>query len=308
MLVPGSGNLTHCNVTDSLTNITDSLQSIFVLLQEAASVDPLNIQPDTGSITAMQGDTSEYVKTEAIVYFISYLPKEVEGLLSVLSEEGNSADLNRYFSKAESTANADEMKGLLLDSNMSKRVDAEMHIKSIVIAPGLTVKEFDPAKYPVIYNAIVMAKLALLDNIAFNQLAASSGSTSYSNSDYSNKYPNLIAGAFANIDGNHQWMPKPPPLANTKNSYPPVTHSYASTDGFLLWQEDMRETIFRKLFIGPLTPGLTATDFDLLSNSLKFLSGKYPYKSCSMNAFPDDINDNKCSLAYLIPIWTLLLN
>ena len=171
---------------------------------------------------------------------------------------------------------------------------------------------FNPEKYAVAYNAVVLAKLALLDKYGYEQLAILSGSTDYL--DYIYDVDNIVAQAFGNIDGNHQWMLLPPPRPNTFNYYSPVNYTYSSDRsalgeaenlGFVLWKGDMREKLFRKIFIGPISPGI---DTPSLINKTNLVGGNYPYQLCSAHPFPNNIDDRICIAIKLIPILSILLN
>ncbi len=232
---------------------------------------------------------------------IDMLPEEVQDILALQKVYINDAVLNDYFSRAETVIPA---KGLIMIPDMAERVKADMHLTD----DG----KLDPSKFAMIYNAVVLAKLAILDRYAFETLAVSSGSSDYTN--YAYQIENVVAQAFGNIDGNHQWMLIPPPLPNTLNSYPAVNYTYSSDRsalgesgglGFVLWKGDMRDTMFRKLFIGPLSPGI---DLPSSINKSTLIDSSYPYQVCSNNPFPDDIDDKSCIASWLIPIITMMLN
>ena len=235
---------------------------------------------------------------------VDMLPEEVQDILTLQKVYINDAVLNDYFSRPETVVPA---KGLIMIPDMSERVKADMH---------LTKSEyFDPEKFALIHNAIVLAKLAILDEIAFKSLAQAAGSNDFTKSAY--QVENVVAGAFGNIDGNHQWMLTPPPLPNTANSYPVINYTYSSDrsqhdepigstgKGFVPWKGDMRDKLFRKLFIGPLSPGIDAPS---TINKTAVIFGSYPYQVCSFNPFPDGIDDRDCTTSWLIPILSLMLN
>lgn len=235
---------------------------------------------------------------------VDMLPEEVQDILALQKVYIDDAVLNDYFSRPETVVPA---KGLIMIPDMSERVKADMHLTQAGY--------FDPEKFAVIHNAIVLAKLAILDEIAFKNLAQAAGSLDYSKSAY--QVDNVVAEAFGNIDGNHQWMLTPPPLPNTANYYPSVNHTYSSDrsqhgesslvtgKGFVPWKGDMRDKLFRRLFIGPLSPGIDAPS---TINKSAVIFGSYPYQVCSFNPFPDSIEDRKCTTSWLIPILSLMLN
>jgi hypothetical protein len=80
--------------------------------------------------------------------------------------------------------------------------------------------------------------------------------------------------------------------------------SHSNENGFILWKGDMRSQLFRRLFIGPLSPDIDAPN---IINKSIILPFGYPYKPCSINPYLDDIEDKKCSISsWLIPMLYLL--
>jgi hypothetical protein len=155
----------------------------------------------------------------------------------------------------------------------------------------------------VAYDAVVLAKMAMLNASEFEQLALASGAVDYT--QYMGGLTNVVAQAFESLDGNHQWMPTPPPRPNSTNYYPPVTYSYASPRGFIPWQGDMRDKLFRKLFIGPLSPGI---DDPASLNKSELTQPGYPYDVCDENPYPDDTEDMRCTANRFLPLIIDLLS
>ncbi|QBC42775.1 zinc dependent phospholipase C family protein [Iodobacter fluviatilis] len=221
------------------------------------------------------------------------LPAEARDILQLFSQDMNDQALNSYFSKPENGIS----KGLLSIPDISARVRAEMKIKN---------NAFDPQKYAVVSNAITLAKLSLLDKeglIRFAKIASAplniNGKSVFFETD------NILAGSLTSIDGNHQWMPTPPPRPNAMGVPYTASASYASPAGFVPWRKEVRESLFRSMFIGPLSPGIDAP------NEIGFpslLKADYPYRSCSSNPFPDDPLDNKCLIVGILPILIMLLD
>lgn len=199
----------------------------------------------------------------------------------MLDEEVDDNTLNDYFTRPETTVNP---KGLLMIGDLADRVKAEMHLID---------EKFDPQQYAVAYDSVVLAKMALLNAAEFEQLALASGSVDYT--EYMGGLTNVVAQAFESLDGNHQWMPTPPPRPNSMDDYPPVTYTYASPMGFIPWQGDMRDKLFRKLFIGPLSPGVDAPSIIGMS---EIVGSAYPYKVCAANPFPDGIQEETSQVIF----------
>jgi hypothetical protein len=74
---------------------------------------------------------------------------------------------------------------------------------------------FDPERFNAAYNAVVLAKLALLDASQLNRLIRDhgvKGGTRYGPEMYSqNSNFNILVDAVRSIDGNHQWNEWAPP-------------------------------------------------------------------------------------------------
>ena len=202
--------------------------------------------------------------------------------------------------------------GILLIPDVVERVSAEMHLTQS--------GKFDPNKYPVIYNAIVMTKLTLLSYNQLNELVASSGiniPTLYGNILYPeyDDYENILFGSIKSIDGNHQWSeyaPQPPyrqGYQRTKDTYD-LQFGYGldsyNVNGFIyyekagmrIWQDlNIREKLFRKLFIGPLVPGVDAPEIIGFAPIYSMVNN---YNTCTERPFPDGDNDTSCdAISYI---------
>ena len=270
-----------------LARLLSAIENIIVILDNA--VTPV---PGLSELKELKDDLIDSLvnklKEKVSDKIVDALPQGVQDILVLLDKDIDDAVLNQFFTKEETVTPA---KGLLMIPDMADRVKAEMHLR----ADG----NFDPEKFAVIHNAIVLAKLALLNKTGFETLAETAGSSDYTK--YTDELSNIVAQAFGNIDGNHQWMPTPPPLPNTLNSYPPVDYTYSSDRsalgeygglGFVLWKEDLRDTLFRKLFIGPLSPGI---DAPTVINQPVILNSDYPYVVCLEHPYPNNINDRTCT-------------
>lgn len=298
MGIPSS--ISSCEFRDSVQTVIKSIENIILIIDEAASLGGRLGLPTASDLIRLKdklvADLVQKLKDEVGEKLIDFLPDEVQELIALLKVKPiDDAVLNQYYSKPEAP---NQPTGLIMIPDMAERVRAEMNM-------GLG-QYFDPEKYAVAYNAVVLAKLALLDKYGFEQLANYAGSSDYQT--YMPMVDNIVAQAFASLDGNHQWMPLPPPLPNALNSYATVDYTY-STDrsalgqagglGFVLWRDDMRDKIFRKIFIGPLSPGIDAPG---TIGKERIVDSIYPYQPCAGNPFPDDIYDRTCTAISAVPV------
>jgi hypothetical protein len=67
----------------------------------------------------------------------------------------------------------------------------------------------------------------------------------------------------------------------------------------------MRDKIFRKLFIGPLSPGVDAPS---ITSMARLVDSDYPYQVCVAHPFPNNIEDKTCTAISLVPILSMMLN
>ena len=274
--------ISGCEFKDAVTQLQESITQIYLIADELTSAG-YNIfgLPSKREMEIVKKDLENGLVVFAKDQIKYFLPDGIKKLLDAMGHKDMTDErLNGYFG-IKTDPNA------LIIGDIAQRVKSEMHLK---------LSGFDPSKYAVVYNAVVLAKLALLNKEGFTTLATLAGSKDYKNYIGIN---NLVAGAFSNIDGNHCWMPIQPPLINANNNYSDVSDiNCTTTSGFILWKDDMRDKLFRKLFIGPLTPGIYSLP----------ASSEYPYDVCKVNPFPDDINDTRCTtIKMLTPIITGLL-
>lgn len=224
--------------------------------------------------------------------------KEAVAFINSLKEEPTDAALRAAFT---SPAN----KNLMLIPDAYTRARAEMYLQS----DG----KFDPIRFAPAYNAVVMAKLSLLDNAGQNELAKKlvafsnwksnagcypGGYCPFSSFDYAMSvgwqtitFPsgnlcfenNILFSAVKSIDGDHQWREFAPPYPrqgsfDLAKAVTDRNYGYGASDGvnkgFCYWRADARTPVFRKLFKGPLIAGLeNPSAFNLPS----LLSVTYPY-------------------------------
>ncbi len=322
-----------CEFKANVQKLTESVEMAIALQQQATQVgDSATVNGTTipQSADILQAKRDLITKLEAdlkaatIKEILSFIPLEIQKLMDVTRRGVGDIDLNSYFTITESENRTKNLigidistadKGLLMIPDMAARVKAEMHLT----ADG----KFDPDRYEVAYNAVVLAKLALLGATGFDQLIAAAGLDVNQYRGYFSSGNNLVADAFGSLDGNHQWMPVPPPYPNNFNIYKDVNYTYSAevctysldprcpytkTQGFIFWKGDMRDKLFRKLFKGPLSLAVDAPAIPVVTGQRAFVSQNNPYQACAAHPFPNDISDRTCMVVWLVPILSLLLH
>lgn len=290
--------VSNCGVRDSATQIVRSLDRLANL--------PTNVVassiglPTTVQIAALkariEAQVTAKVKNKIAGLLINLLPEKVQGIVRVLDEDIDASRLNYYFTKPE----LGTPKGLVMIPDVSTRVIREMG----AVNEGI----FNADKFAAVYDAVVLAKLTLLDNAGLQQLAqyALVSPTVFNGTD------NIVANAFTSLDGNHQWMEEAPLRPSVAGAAPrsvklpvppeavpgyPFATGYPTSAGFVLWKDGLRDTLFRKLFKGPLSPGVE-TPFEIGMTAI--LPSDYKYRPCAANAFPNDARSG-CSDGQLTP-------
>ncbi len=288
-----------CGFRGSLEATWRALENIAKVLEDTALLAPSQAVglPSPAQVRAeierLKTKATEHLTNAAIDAFTDLLSDEVQDLMAVLEDEMTDERLRHYFTKPETSG----AKGLLMIDDVDQRVKAEMKLR-----PGGT--SYDPQEYAVVYDAVVLAKLALLDNAGLTVLATEAGvPATISGGALFAGTSNILSDAVSSIDGNHQWMTVAPPRPNSSGApyarvalegYP-WPQGYASAAGFVPWQSDARDALFRSLFIGPLSPGVEAP------GELGFpelLPATYPYRPCVQYPFPNDEYDTTCASVY----------
>jgi hypothetical protein len=279
-----------CEFRQSIQNLYQAIEQILTILTEHPvpgvddAIAQLNRLKDE-----LIAELTDRLKEEVAEVLEDMIPVEFQSLIGLFDIQITEAVLNDYFTMPETVQ---PPKGLLMIPDMANRVNAEMHISNGV---------FNPELYSVIHNAVVLAKIALLDSQGLQDLALIAGAppSLFVNID------NVVASGFESIDGNHQWMPISPPLPNSVGApYYPIGRSYDSEIGFLLWHQSARNYLFRPLFTGPLSPGVDAPETIGMS---KIVDESYPYKPCAAYPYPDDIYDCSCDALLYLAIMKYLL-
>jgi hypothetical protein len=260
------------------------------------------------AVDSLMNQARKQLTDAAINEVKNLLPDQIKDMLNVLNADFDDALLNSYYSRAtldsqSATNTALRDKHLLAINDMAQRIKAEMNLT----ASGT----FDPEKYAVVYNAVVLAKLSMLDTAGLNQLAQQAGVPDKADgTPFFDGVDNVVAHSVASIDGNHQWMSVAPPYAggtpyrraadNNRLSGYPWPNGYASADGLKLWAPEARSALFRGLFIGPLSPGIESPE-ELQPVALAVLPTSYPYRPCRAYSFPNDENDKGCVAIKALP-------
>jgi len=182
-------------------------------------------------------------------------------LVRLRTEGGSEAALEEEFTVDNSSKHLLFISHDGLTTDIAERVVADMHVVS---------GHFDPATFNPVYNAIQLAKLTLVGPAELNRLVtdAQITDTIYGPLLYTPTSPfNVLFGAVRSLDGNQQWQeaaipyPRHPPNAaqlNQTHANYPYGYAYAGgASGLRLWQDcEVRESVFERMFKGPIAPGL----------------------------------------------------
>ena len=224
---------------------------------------------------------------------------ELERLGAELTEEltGRDSVMSSLVRMRTKTIDADALnaefshdasgKGLLELEDVAARVDADMALTD----EG----QFDPEAFRAVHNAVVLAKLVLLEPSQLNRLANRAGLSD--NTVYGPRlYPadstdqNILFEAVRSIDGHQQWqefaLPSPRvPDREDQKGLNERNYGYSRPEGgFRFWQDcEAREKVFRKIFHGPLAPGLVAPGKYGLP---QVLAADDPNRAAAETAFP----------------------
>lgn len=236
-------------------------------------------------------------------------PALYEGLLDgldSLAADGSTLDsliLMRRMEHNDETLNGEFQwnssdKELLEIPDVAARVRAEMMIDPLT-------DQWTPG-YPVIHNSIVLSKLLLLPALEVNRMVSDAGvgATAYGPTLYPNDSPfSPLLGMARSIDGSHQWQEYAPPyardcdpsteeleecLAKDESYFAERNYGYAFAEpegGFRIWQDcDVREKVFKKLFVGPIARGLEMAD-EL--GFVDLLPPNHPLRGSEDDPFPE---------------------
>lgn len=282
---------TPCQIRDGAKRVIDTIDKVTALPGDALGSE-LGI-PGPSELTALKNrlvqDVFDKVRNELTRGLVALLPENIQGMLKVLDEDIGPDQLRAYFTKTEPGTT------LLMIQDIATRVNREMNIGNGI---------FDQERFAALRNAVVLSKLALLDNQGLRTLAQYTGITIKSDG----KAPfdgveNIIANAFVSLDGNHQWLDVAPPRPKSVvwSSPPSLTHlgypfpsGYRSSAGFEPWHPSLREKLFRGLFGGPISPGIE-NPFEIGMGAILPGGAAYRYQPCVRNPFPNGLDEFMCS-------------
>jgi hypothetical protein len=298
-IISVSSTISNCQFRDSFVTLYESIDKIIATIEWAHSLGSILGIPSPIELHRLKDEYTrqlqDRLKQEVRNQITDILPPEVRDIIELFDKPVDDATLNAFYTKAETTSSP---KHLLMIADMADRVKAEMYLSG---------GAFDPQRYAVVHNAVVLAKLALLNRTGLDALAAAGGVPldGAGNALFASTN-NVVASAFASIDGNHQWMRNQPTVPNSANvGYGEGATQYASPAGFVPWEDrGARDRIFRALFIGPVSPGVDSPN---TIGKSRIVSRTYPYQPCRAHPFPNDIKDRTCVGVMLAPIMQMLL-
>lgn len=266
-----------------LGDLPDNAILISLGLPTAAEIRQLRAEIEADAVDDMQRYVARGI--------VSLLPPEYEAIVNALDTPPSEQYLRSVFTIPEPANKF----GLLYIGDVDQRVNREMNV-----VDGY----FDPQNFAAAYNAVTLAKLSLLDNAGLQQLEllANGNRPAGANGAYAfAATQNIIADAILSLDGNHQWLKNAPPrpvrdgraVGPIYEQAPGVT-GFRSPAGFVPWDNpQLRNALFRAMFIGPLSPGIEGpSEIGLgavLPTTATYL---YPYRPCRANPFPDYLTPN----------------
>jgi hypothetical protein len=214
----------------------------------------------------------EIAKREALVSMASTITgTNVKTLMEILKSKPTKQMVDDEFSRPV------KAKSLVRFDKVSDRVDREM----VLDANG----RFSPEHFNVVYNAVVLSKLALLDADALNLLMKKKVFAAKPL-----ERSNLLLRFARSIDGNHQWLQKPPPYPRSNQQHG-CGDPYGYPPNFVLWTDNAtRKRVFNGLFKGPLSPGL---EIPATLGLPPALPEGYPYRPSVANPFPNYLSTCK---------------
>ena len=275
--------------TTALSTATQKTCKFSSKLEEKLSF--LNDVKAKTDFTALSGLKSKVNKLTATAgnEIVSLIGVAALEIVLVKEKPVSEADLNKQFGKDTSDKN------LLLINDIAQRVKLEMAVNMN--------GELNPKRFYPLYNAVVLAKLALLSPEQLNELISRANDAGeYTYEDEQNY--SLLFHSIKTIDGNHQWLRQAPPYPRTEGNDDTVAHLYGyendNVNGFHLFEtQKLRKDLFSKIFKGPLSLGLETPEvmgFD------RVLASNYPYVTCEKNPFPNGVEDKECLIVYEDPV------
>nr|WP_294810182.1 zinc dependent phospholipase C family protein [uncultured Sphingomonas sp.] len=249
--IPVGGLRAGCKVKDAFAE----LQKLLDLVER---IDPVSAEV-ARLRDRIEGDVRKLVQDKAIYYSSKLLDVDLKTLIAALRRPATAQGVDAVFSMGDN---------LLKPPSMSTLADRDMALDR----GG----KFDPARFAIVYNARTLSRLALLDPSGLNRIA---GRGAYAASIAADG--NILFRFARSIDGDYQWLPDAPPYARADGKHVSGGR-YGYPGGMRYWAEaDLRDQVFRKLFIGPVAPGLSVG----VEGSI--LPEDYPYRPSLACPFPD---------------------
>lgn len=230
---------------------------------------------------------SEYLNLRQIIK--AQVKKEVNDaaieLAKLVAPDPTTAQFIELLAKPESASkgmmndafrtSADSNKPLLVFDQVSNLIDRDM---------GLRGEALDPEAFSTLRNALILAKLGLMDLTGLKRLAWVLGAEAESlKVPAAPNRTSVLVDMVRSIDGNHQWQPFGLPYPSANGAAPRPTdpkergYGYGPTQirpGFQLFiDEPLRRSMFLRVFKGPLSRSLQPS-----------LIG-YPFPECTQNPF-----------------------
>ncbi|MEO6081293.1 MAG: zinc dependent phospholipase C family protein [Steroidobacteraceae bacterium] len=226
--------------------------------------------------------------------FDTALDQRTNYWMKALTKATDAAALNREYAVDDSNS------GLPLIPDIAARVDNELGAGSAGTR--------DITKLSALRDALVLSKLALLDQSGLNALAAKAGVTYgiYGQQLYGGESvyaANVLYGMARSIDGNHQWHEVAPP--NPKQTgfdaeefakrHQDIEAGFTYRDpsqcfrekGMRMWVDPIaRKKIFAKLFVAPLPAGVDLPSF--LGSGFPEVLVNYPNTVTKENPWGND--------------------
>ena len=270
--------------SDPTTAISSTIQETCKLSQDVEEklsfLSDVVPKSEFNAISKLKSDVKALSSTlgSDIISLIGVAALEV---ILVKEKSVSESDLNKQFGVDDSD------KHLLKIDDIAQRVKLEMAVNMN--------GELNPQKYYVLYNAVVLAKLALLSPKQLNTLLQRAGLES-KYTFASDETFSMLFGSIKTIDGNHQWLYQAPPYPRVEGFEDTIAHYYGyendATHGWQIFShESLRRGVFHKIFKGPLSLGLETPSVIHFDN---ILSADYPYVTCAENPFPNGVDDKTC--------------
>lgn len=278
-----------CRLFRSVKDLEDELG---FLADVVTSVSPVSYVIEREIQKIVDKEIQE-LKTEFVRYLTVENFDEIEPELAAFvnllhSKDINDSHLNYEFNQSSSSNN----NGYLSIPDAAQRIKKEMGLTS----SGCNGKSqcFNKNTYPVVKNAVTLAKMALLNQSELEVLANKIGISKYAFISSANQ-KNLLDSSVFSIDGSHQWHDGKPSYPRSKNFTVHVwDYSKDYGNAKLFGDAGEKKIVYDNLFIGPMEKGLFTPNN--LGGFSQLLSTQYlnHYRTCVGVAFITGANDRRC--------------